>query len=458
MQILGDGQGNVVHLFDRECSLQRRHQKVVEEAPVCSIGAEVRQQLWAYSVALGQAASYLGLGTVEFAVTGETAIFLEVNPRLQVEHPVTESVLGMDLVELQVSTVARGQLAVSQDQIPAPKGHAIQVRLYAEDVAQGFMPSTGRIKAFQVGKGVRVDSGIAAGCEISPHYDPMLAKLIAHGSTRQQALLRLEDALFQTSVLGVTSNRGFLLDLLRLPQVAANQIDTETIDQWLLEHPPVAEEPLHVAALMSIWRQNVHRGHAGLGAWSDARLSGWRMRRGLDGEARPDLVMLRYEVSTPSGHWQVGFGPTAADGGWPVRVDDEVFTVQPGQVLADGSFLLAVGKRTLRMHAECLPQRAWADLGDRQLALDIQPAHTAQGGQDGERSGSVAAPMMGLLIAVHVEQGQKVVAGERLATLESMKMEMSITAAVEGVVSWIGCDTGSKVERHQELFRVTEAA
>lgn len=458
VQILGDGAGNVVHLYDRECSLQRRHQKVIEEAPVCSISDELRGQLWAHSVALGEAARYLGLGTVEFAVTQDAAVFLEVNPRLQVEHPVTESVLGLDLVELQVRTVADRRLAVQQAQVPAPCGHAVQARLYAEDAAQGFLPSTGRIEAFSVGLGVRADNGVIAGCEISPHYDPMIAKLIAYDSTRERALKRLREALQQTTVLGVTSNRAFLISLLGMPQVAANTVDTETIDEWLAAHAKSRECVGHVAALMAVWRHAVHRASAASGAWGDAALTGWRMRRDPAGKAGMLSITPRYDVSTPSGRWKVGFGATRPDGLWPVRIDDELFDVRVGQPLADGSWLVTLGRRTMRMSARCQAGCAWADLEEAQLALDIKPLHAAQGGGGADHSGVAVAPMMGLMVAIHVEAGQKVAAGDRLATLESMKMEMPVVAAIDGVVRWVGCSVGGKVERNQELFRIADEA
>ncbi len=457
VQILGDGAGNVVHLYDRECSLQRRHQKVIEEAPVCSISDELRQQLWAHAVALGQAAKYLGLGTVEFAVTQDSAVFLEVNPRLQVEHPVTESVLGLDLVELQVRTVADRQLAVTQSQMPVPRGHAVQARLYAEDAAQGFLPSTGRIEAFHVGPGVRSDSGVVAGCEISPHYDPMIAKLIAHDGTRDRVLKRLCEALQQTTVLGVTSNRAFLISLLGMPQVAANTVNTETIDEWLAVHAKSRESAVHVAALMAVWRRIAHRAGAASGAWGDMVLTGWRMRRGTAGLGAVSITP-RYDVSTASGRWRVGFGPTGPDGLWPVRIDDEVFDVGVGQPLANGSWLVTLGHRTMRMSVQCQAGRAWADWEDAQLALDIRPLHAAQGSEEADLSGVAVAPMMGMMIAIHVAVGQKVVAGDRLATLESMKMEMPVVAAVDGVVNWVGCSVGGKVERNQELFRITDEA
>ncbi|MHA7601438.1 acetyl/propionyl/methylcrotonyl-CoA carboxylase subunit alpha [Alicycliphilus sp. T452] len=458
VQILGDGAGNVVHLYDRECSLQRRHQKVIEEAPVCSISDELRRQLWAHSVALGEAARYLGLGTVEFAVTQDAAVFLEVNPRLQVEHPVTESVLGFDLVELQVRTIADRRLAVEQAQVPAPCGHAVQARLYAEDAAQGFLPSTGRIESFSVGLGVRADNGVIAGCEISPHYDPMIAKLIAHDSTRERALKRLREALQQTTVLGVTSNRAFLISLLGMPQVAANTVDTETIDEWLAAHAKSRESAGHVAALMAVWRHAVHRASAASGAWGDAAFTGWRMRRDPAGKAGTLSITPRYDVSTPSGRWQVGFGATRPDGLWPVRIDDDLFDVGVGQPLADGSWLVTLGRRTMRMSARCQAGRAWADLEDAQLALDIKPLHAAQGGGGADHSGVAVAPMMGLMVAIHVEAGQRVAAGDRLATLESMKMEMPVVAAIDGVVRWVGCSVGGKVERNQELFRIADEA
>ncbi len=453
VQILGDGQGGVIHLFDRECSLQRRHQKVLEEAPVSSIPDSMRQKLWKHAVTLGQATRYLGLGTVEFAVTEDAAIFLEVNPRLQVEHPVTECITGLDLVELQVRTVFEGRLPLHQDELTAT-GHALQARLYAEDPEQGFLPSTGRILALRLDGSVRTDTGVAVGSEISAYYDPMIAKIIAHDSTRIKALHRLSAALWETSVLGVTSNRGFLLGLLADPRVQANAVNTETIDQWLAERGPHKEDERHVAALMALWRAVTQRGGAASNAWHDNGLTGWRMFRGV----HADAITLRYAVASAAAKWRVGFGPTTGQGAWPVRVDDQIFNVSVSPATAQGRHLVSVDGHNLQFDSACLAQRAWGSVGNTQLALDILPLHSTLGGRSADQAGLVVAPMMGMLIDVHVLPGQSVRAGEKLATLESMKMEMSITATAEGEVSWIGCERGAKVERNQELFRIVQAA
>ncbi len=454
VQILGDGTGNMVHLYDRECSLQRRHQKVVEEAPVSSISLSLREQLWQHAVALGAAVNYLGLGTVEFAVTDDAVIFLEVNPRLQVEHPVTEGILGLDLVQLQVSTVADKALAIQQQDIPLPSGQAMQVRLYAEDAAQGFMPSTGTIRAFHVGNGVRVDSGVEAGSDISPHYDPMLAKLIAHRSTRMQAIAALRNALLHTSVLGVVSNRSFLMGLLAVPQVVDNQVNTETIDHWLKSHGDAVDNPRHIAAIMAVWRRSQRPSNPSVAAWGDAALDGWRIQRSA--KPQTDAILYRYQVASAHGKWRVGFGQTSADGRWPVLVDDRLYLVRLAPSGQD--WLVQLDSVSLHVSAACTGDRAWSEIGDTQIAIDIQPLYARSGAGGADQSGRAVAPMMGLIVAVNVANGQTVAVGDRLATLESMKMEMAITSAVAGTVKWVGCNPGEKVERNQELFHIAEAA
>lgn len=453
VQILGDGAGNVIHLYDRECSLQRRHQKVVEEAPVSSISSSLREQLWQHAVALGAAVNYLGLGTVEFAITDDAMVFLEVNPRLQVEHPVTEGILGLDLVQLQVHTVAEKALATRQQDVPLPSGHAVQVRLYAEDATQGFMPSTGTIRAFHVGSGIRVDSGVVAGSEISPHYDPMLAKFIAHRPTRVQAIAALRNALLHTSVLGVVSNRSFLMSLLALPQVIDNQVNTETIDHWLKSYGDALEDPIHIAAIMAVWRRSQRPTNPNVAAWGDAALDGWRIQRCATPQA--DAILHRYQVASAHGKWRVGFGQTTTDGRWPVLIDEQLYLVQPtphGQ-----NWLVQVNSLSLHLSAACKSDRAWSEIGNTQTAIDIQSLHARSGSGGADLSGKALAPMMGLIVSVNVANGQTVAVGDRLATLESMKMEMAITSAVAGTVQWVGCNAGEKVERNQELFHIAEA-
>ena len=496
VQILGDGRGGVVHLYDRECSLQRRHQKVVEEAPVASVPDELRRSLWSHAVAMGQAVNYLGLGTVEFAVTGNEAVFLEVNPRLQVEHPVTECITGLDLVELQMRVVFDRKLPLLQSDVPAVDGHAIQARLYAEDPERGFLPSTGLIREFRPAEQIRTDTGVAAGSDISPHYDPMIAKLIAHGKTRPEALTHLKQALSEVSILGVSNNRSFLLALLDDPQVYINNVDTETIDRWLEEKAGSKTDPAHVAVVMALWCLKSIQDRRASGAWGDADLMGWRMRRSGDDAVDVGDITLRYEARTSSESWRIGFGTHVREGVWAVRVDDELFSVQVSELcdnhreelrpvgrsfsatmqgrlrrridfasldlavngeacaLARGHAVKVDG-RSLSVEFACEPDRIWAAVGAVGIVADVASLHERKGGSGGPgQDGSVYAPMMGMIVALHVEQGGKVRAGDRLATLESMKMEMALTAETDGAVAWIGCAAGAKVERSQELFRI----
>ena len=448
VQVLGDGEGGVLHLYDRECSLQRRHQKVVEEAPVLSLPQAQREILWRHALAIASEARYLGLGTVEFAATPEGAVFLEVNPRLQVEHPVTEAVLGLDLVQLQVEAVAQRRLPLAQAQVPAPRGVAVQARLYAEDPQRGFLPATGTVRSFLAPAGLRVDAGVAAGSEVTPHYDPMLAKLIAHGATRGEALDRLRNGLGATTLLGVQSNRSFLLDLLAEPRVRSNAISTEFIDRWLAAQPAETTDARHVAALAALWLLAQRRQQAAAtgGAWADAALTGWQLRRA--GEA---AITSTHRFRSASSEWRVGFGAHA--GSLAVRVDEQVFAVATGP----GDSVTVEGV-TWPVDAACDAGSAHARIAGRELTLEVEPLHLPQRGASAAAQGVVRAPMMGILTGVEARQGAPVAAGDRLATLESMKMEMAITAPVAGVLAWVGCEAGAKVERHQDLFRIEAAS
>ncbi|MGV3569948.1 MAG: biotin carboxylase N-terminal domain-containing protein [Ramlibacter sp.] len=449
VQVLGDGAGNVVHLYDRECTLQRRYQKVVEEAPVTSIAQALREQLWAHAVALCQAVDYLGLGTVEFAVTEAGAVFLEVNPRLQVEHPVTEAITGLDLVQLQVETVARRQLPLAQGDLPPARGVAVQARLYAEDAAQGFLPATGRIAVFEAPAAIRTDAGVESGSEITSHYDPMIAKLVAHADSREDAQQRLRSALRQTTVLGVTSNRSFLLALLDDPQVRRNAITTEFIDGWLAAQPAAALAPADVAALMALWLAGRRTPSPRGGAWHDAHLTGWRIARG-----GPASAPATWEAAAAGGKWKIGFGASPSAGRFTLSVDGQAFEVDAPDAPSSQWQRIAVDGTARRVRAHCTASQVCALLGDGELTLDLRPLHDAVAGAAGAAKGTVRAPMMGVMIAIDAAEGQQVDAGQRLGTMESMKMEMAITAPAAGRITWVGCEVRGKVERHQELFRI----
>lgn len=455
VQILGDGQGGVIHLWDRECSLQRRHQKVVEEAPVLSLPQALRERLWASAVALGRASQYLGLGTVEFAVLGDEAVFLEVNPRLQVEHPVTEAVTGLDLVALQLATVAEGRLPLTQGQVPAPRGVAVQARLYAEDPARGFMPACGELLVFAEPPATlaRTDAGVASGDPITPHYDPMVAKLIAHGNDRPAALARLREALQQTTVLGVANNRAFLMDLLAHPAVAANEVHTEFIDGWLADWQSGAGCPAptgaDMAAAVAGWLWHTRAADAAVqgGAWHDEALCAWRMR-----SRNEVLHTLRLTGDDGQRTWRVGVGAAAQAGTLRVRVDEATYTVaRHGSGLAtrysvDGHHL------PLALHMAANGLQLWR--GGEATGVQVAPLREVSAGQAAATQGSVRAPMMGLITSVAVADGAVVAVGERLATLESMKMETPIEAPVAGTVCWVGCSAQDQVERHQALFTI----
>ncbi len=230
VQIAGDGSGNVIHLFERECSLQRRHQKLIEEAPAANLAAELREKMMADAVRLGKRLEYRGVGTVEFIVSGDRYYFLEVNPRLQVEHPVTEMVTGIDIVELMLRIAAGDGLPVSQSDVRC-SGHAVEARICAEDPANNFLPCTGELAYVKFpGAGIRVETGVESKSVVSPFYDSMLAKLIAHASTRDEALDKLAHALDETSIFGITTNQSFLTRLIGLPETRNATFHTRLID------------------------------------------------------------------------------------------------------------------------------------------------------------------------------------------------------------------------------------
>jgi 3-methylcrotonyl-CoA carboxylase alpha subunit len=421
---------------------------------VSSLRQPLREQLWAHAVALGHSARYLGLGTVEFAVTGETAVFLEINPRLQVEHPVTEAVTGLDLVALQIQTVAEKRLPFAQRDLAPAQGVAVQARLYAEDAAQGFMPSTGTVEVFEAAPVVRTDAGVATGSTITAHYDPMIAKLIAHAADRPRALGQLREALAKTTVLGVTSNRAFLMALLADPAVAGNAVNTEFIDAWLAARGQPAEPAEHVAAAMALWLagQRALAGVNDAGAWFDARLTGWRIRR-------TSLALTEtWQAATASGAWRVGLGACAGAGRFEVQVDGKMYQVEAADAASSDWQSVSVDGRVLRLRAHVAARAVSALIGDEQLALDIQPMHTDSAGAGAAGQGLVRAPMMGLVIGVDAAVGTTVALGQRLATMESMKMEMAINAPLAGTVSWVGCAAQARVERHQDLFHITPQA
>jgi 3-methylcrotonyl-CoA carboxylase alpha subunit len=429
MQIFADRHGNAIHLNERDCSLQRRHQKVIEEAPAPGLSAQLRAAMGAAAVAAAKAANYQGAGTVEFIADGADGLkadgfwFMEMNTRLQVEHPVTEAVTELDLVEWQFRIAAGEKLPLKQDQVTLD-GHAVEARLYAEDPERGFLPSTGRLIALQfpTAKGLRVDTGVEAGDEVTPFYDPMIAKLIAHGESRAEALDRLADALDKTVVIGPRSNAGFLAALCRAPGFRSGDFDTGFIERNL--------------ASLGGGRQGLDRAAAALGARE--LLARERARIGSLHEREPDAPASPWDAADSfqlAGARRLEL-PILADGenvtaqvvqgaGGPlVTVDGTAPAVDAVAVAAvDAVYVLRHGRQT--------------KVGLRDLSLDEAGDHGA--------GGLVRAPMHGKVLSVLVEKGERVTRGQRLAIIEAMKMEHTLVAPIDGLVAEIAVAKDAQV-------------
>lgn len=439
VQIFGDHHGTLVHLFERECSIQRRYQKVLEEAPSPAVDPELRARLGTAAVAAGRAIDYVGAGTVEFVLDAERNFsFLEVNTRLQVEHPVTELVTGLDLVCLQL-LVAEGRPLPDEARRASLSGHAVEARLYAEDPAAGFLPATGRLQRFAVpaGPGVRVDAGVADGSEVTVNYDPLLAKVIAHGPTRQEACRRLAAALDRAQLHGVTTNRDLLVGILREAEFRAGRIDTG----YLARHDPLA--------LMGAR----HHPRAGLLHTLAAALAAQAERR----RQAPVLASL------PSGWRNVTNGPQVARfvvEGEPVEVGYRFARWgPPGSLEAaiDGKAVEAVlhGARADGVDLEVAGVR-------RRLAVhrvgDVSYVDSALGSSVVVEEprfpepevlvvpGSLVAPMPGTVVRLGVEPGQQVAAGQWVAVLEAMKMEHTVAAPHDGKVVEVRVSAGQPVD------------
>jgi acetyl-CoA/propionyl-CoA carboxylase, biotin carboxylase, biotin carboxyl carrier protein len=427
VQIIADAHGNVVHLGERECSLQRRHQKVMEESPSPVVSPRLRAALGAEAVALARAAGYVNAGTVEFIADFANPAdhyFLEMNARLQVEHPVTELVTGLDLVELQLRVAAGELLPLAQDEVRWD-GHAIEVRVTAEDAARDFLPAAGRVLAYARPRPtpeVRVDDGIELGSVVDTSYDSLLAKVIAHGSDRAQALARLERALADFTVLGVTTTTRYLRGLLADDAVRAGELDTGLIDRRGVPAEPIGDEGIAVSAAMLILADRA--AHSGGDPFD--RVDGWR----LSG-ARADS------------YWRM-----SVSGGEPVDVTVPNEYVEMVTPLGNGRFAIDGRGEWLLAHDGDV---TW--IGHGGSAWAVRPAAGAAFG-DAAADGDVRAPMPGQVLLVHAAAGDAVAAGDPLVVLESMKMELVLTAPVDGHVAELSVAVGDKVAVDQPLARV----
>jgi acetyl-CoA/propionyl-CoA carboxylase biotin carboxyl carrier protein len=423
VQVVGDTRGTVRSLGERECSLQRRHQKVIEEAPSPVVDDALRQLLGEEATALAAAVGYTGAGTVEFIADFDAPAehyFLEMNARLQVEHPVTELVTGLDLVELQLLVAAGAALPEFELRI---EGHAIEARVNAEDAAAGFLPASGPVLAYRRPAGARVDDAIDAGSVVGTDYDSMIAKVIAHAANRETALARLDRALADMVVLGVTTNTGFLRALINHPAVREGAVDTGFIEREQPADAPVADEDVARGAA------TLHMAVLAERAGDDpfARVDGWR----------------------PAGARAASFWRLAVDGGAPLEV-----RVAPGADIArsgpDSFAIITEGARVEWTYAY-EGDHMWVGHGGR--AWRVRQASTEEA-HEASLHGDLRAPMPGSVLLVPAAVGDEIKAGDPVVVLESMKTELTITAPVDGVVKDITVAVGDRVARDQSLARV----
>ena len=434
VQVFGDG-SRAVHLFERDCSLQRRHQKVIEEAPAPGMTPEMRAAMGQAAVRAAEAIGYAGAGTVEFIVDGARGLrpdgfwFMEMNTRLQVEHPVTEAITGLDLVEWQLRVAAGEPLPAGQADLSID-GHAFEARLYAEDVPKGFLPATGRLGHLRLPDGARVDTGVRAGDEISPFYDPMIAKIIVHGPTRAVALRKLARALAGCQVAGSVTNLAFLRALAGHAGFAAGDVDTGLIDRdlaALAEAPAPCSRTRALAALGALGLTGPVAPAEGVTLWAPLRRS-VRLSRG--GE-----VFDAVAEASPGGAARVTLGDAAHD----VARDGAGWHVDGAAMAAD----VVVLERSVAVYC-----------GDGHVFDMVDPLEVAAAAAGG--AGRIEAPMPGLVKAVLVGAGDSVAAGDRLAVLEAMKMEHALTAGRDGVVAEVLVAAGAQVEAGAALIVVEE--
>ncbi|MGV0848823.1 ATP-binding protein [Mycolicibacterium phlei] len=440
VQVLADGFGNVVHLGERECSLQRRHQKVIEEAPSPLLDAATRARIGAAACDTARSVDYTGAGTVEFIVSADHPdefFFMEMNTRLQVEHPVTELVTGIDLVEQQVRIAAGEKLGITQDDVTLT-GHAIEARIYAEDPGRGFLPTGGPVLGLAEPQGVRVDSGLASGTVVGSDYDPMLSKVIAHAADRAGALRALDRALADTAVLGVTTNVEFLRFLLADPDVVAGRLDTGLLDRRSPDFAPApASDAELVAAAAYKW----------LSAWPDpvtdlwAAPTGWRI-------GRPAPITYRLRCGDRTDHVHLTGTPAAAT----AVVEDGAPHTLSATLEADRLTVTFDGVRTDYFVAATDGQVWLAGAGHTVAVEEVREAPVRP---DDAHSGDaeLTSPMPGSVVAVGVSDGERVTAGTVVVTVEAMKMEHTLTAPVDGVVELLVAE-GDQVKVGQLLAKV----
>ena len=427
VQIFGDEHGAIVHLGERDCSIQRRHQKVIEEAPSPAVSPELRAAMGAAAVKAAAAVGYVGAGTVEFLLDDDGRFyFLEMNTRIQVEHPVTECVTGIDLVRLQFHVAQGRPLRFTQRDV-ALRGHAIEARLYAEDPAADFLPSMGTLVAWRPGggEGVRIDAGVEASSAVTPFYDSMLGKIIAFGETREQARLRLVRALERTFVAGVVTNRDFVLDALDRPAYVEGGATTAFVGETPYAPAALSATAVALAALLIVERDA-----------PPAPTAGWRaapLRLQIDGAERR-VSVRRQDVETI------------------VKLDGEAITFERVE-LGDGEARFWIDGVASRAAFARDGDELWLDV-EGQCKRFIDRTYAPPLPKDADADGAVRAPVSGVVVAVEASAGEAVRRGQVLATLESMKMHYAILAPIDGVIVEAHAVAGRQANARALLFAI----
>ncbi len=439
VQVLGDEHRNVVHLFERDCSVQRRHQKVMEEAPASLVSADVRRIVTDSAVALAETVGYVNAGTVEFLVAGEEAFFLEMNTRLQVEHPVTEAITGLDLVALQFSVAQGEPLPFGQSDICA-RGHAIEARVYAEDPYAGYLPQAGVAGVVTWPSRARVDAALEPGQRVTTHYDPMLGKIIVSGATREAARRALVNALDDTAILGLTTNVGFLRALAASDAYRLGEIDTGWLDS----------------------RADTFKVETPVAAWC---LAAWSLATAHDAQAQHPFAI--------ADGWRSGSPPAPVPIELAAGEDDiRVLSVDVAAGRIDGPHSsvkvrpLSTSRDRVRLEIEGATHVGRVLAGPHEVLVSYQgqtyslkrPDAFGPANRAGVVDGCVVAPMPGTMLAVSATVGDSVVEGETLAVMEAMKMELALKAPLTGTVSEVSTVAGAQVDRGAQLFAVEPAA
>ncbi len=440
VQVFADTQGNVIHLGERDCSIQRRHQKVIEEAPSPAVDPGLRARMGEAAVRAAKAIGYVGAGTIEFLLAEGDFVFMEMNTRLQVEHPVTELVTGLDLVDLQLRVAAGEPLPLSQADVRLD-GHAIEARLYAENPDAGFIPQTGTLLRWQAPASVRVDAGVDSGTEITSHYDPLLAKIIAHGKTREEARQKLIAALRDTTALGVTTNKAFLAGCLEHPEFFAGRATTDFIAAHFAPQADADPRSELLAAAALILAQK-----------SAASLP------------QPELAFWRSSGAATT-HFTLGLGNRAVSLGL-TSLGDNRFEAAVGEVRNEVELLdcrgdtwriAFAGLQLCVRHAFDAEGRLHLEVDGAQAVITDLTMQPARSRESASSSGRLTPPMNGRVVAVLAAAGARVKRGQGLIVLESMKMEHTLAAPCDGVLAELTCAVGEQVAPGKLLARVEAA-